>query len=88
MARVVETFSPSRNNVSKSNNDGNTENCKGSVIFIELRSTNSASEILMINNILKSHVGSGIISMATIKITPRNTDSSLTDIAFPPFAID
>ena len=84
MARVVETFNPKRNKVKSNNSEGKTENCSGSVIFIAVNKTNRANVILMISKILNNHVGSGIISIATIIITLTMTINSLAFIVFPP----
>ncbi|AEH53210.1 hypothetical protein BCO26_1151 [Heyndrickxia coagulans 2-6] len=64
-----------------SSNDGKTENWSGSFIFIEIKSTINAREILHIIKKLNAHVGNGIISMVTIKMTPAITGISLKSLA-------
>lgn len=85
--RVVETFKPSRYNVNKSKREGKIENCKGFSMFMDVRRTSKARDILMIINMLSSHEGSGMISMATIKMTATITDKSLADMILPPSKI-
>jgi len=77
---VVETFRPNRKSVNNNNREGNIENCNGSFIFIEVRSTRSASEIFTMINKLNNQDGNGMISMATINMTLASTDKSLADI--------
>jgi hypothetical protein len=80
IARVVETFNPKRNKVNNKINDGKIENCNGSFIFIDVRMTNNAREILIIIKKLNNQPGNGMISIATIKMTLSNTDKSLADM--------
>ncbi|EMI13390.1 flagellar biosynthesis protein a [Bacillus stratosphericus LAMA 585] len=78
--RVVEMLSPKRNSVKSKSNDGKMENCSGSCMFIVVRSTISAREILIIIKILNRTGGNGMTSIATIKITLNKTDKSLADM--------
>jgi RNA polymerase subunit RPABC4/transcription elongation factor Spt4 len=84
IARVVDTFNPSRYNVSNNKREGKTENWRGSVIFIETSKTNNARVIFKIINILRSQVGNGMINMETINMTLIKTDKSLADIRLSP----
>ena len=54
-------------------------------MFIVVRSTINAREILMIIKMLNNHGGKGMTSIATIKITPDKTDKSLADMLFLSF---
>ncbi|TWL69953.1 hypothetical protein CHCC14568_1346 [Bacillus licheniformis] len=83
--RVVDTFSPRRNSVKRSSKEGKIENCSGSCMFIVVRSTINAREILTIIKMLNIHVGKGMISIATMRTTPDKIDKSLADMLFLSF---
>ncbi|EDL63960.1 flagellar biosynthesis protein A [Bacillus sp. SG-1] len=52
-------------------------------MFIDVRSTNNANEILIMMSTLNSQGGKGMISMATMRMTLNSTDKSLADICIP-----
>src|SRR5699024_6221746 len=83
--RVVETFSPKRNNVTNKSNVGKTENCNGSCVFMATKIIIRAREILTKINTSNTGGGNGIMSIVTIKITPTNTDKSLAPTNFSPY---
>jgi len=54
-------------------------------MFIVVRSTINAREILTIIKMLNIHVGKGMISIATMRTTPDKIDKSLADMLFLSF---
>ncbi len=64
--------------------EGNIEKSNASFIFMAVNNISSEIVILMIIKKLSSHVGRGITSIATIKITTANTPRSRNFNVFPP----